>query len=130
MGQKIHPEILRVGYIHNWSSTWFNERHFADYLLEDVKIREHIEGKLSHAGLSAITIRKDANEVRPDRRQGLDQQGRDHALGLRAGPHPDGGPQAGLGWRARTRRRAPWRPGRLGLIVLQPKRVKHRKQHR
>ena len=63
MGQKIHPEILRVGYIHNWSSTWFNERHFADYLLEDVKIREHIEGKLSHAGLSAITIRKDANEV-------------------------------------------------------------------
>ncbi len=63
MGQKIHPEILRVGYIHDWSSTWFNERHFADYLLEDVKIREHIEGKLSHAGLSSITIRKDANEV-------------------------------------------------------------------
>ncbi len=63
MGQKIHPESLRVGYIHDWSSTWFNERHFADYLLEDVRIREHIEGKLSHAGLSKITIRKDNNEV-------------------------------------------------------------------
>src|SRR5213075_1306339 len=39
------------------------ERNFADYLAEDVAIRNHITGKLSHAGLSDITIRKDANEV-------------------------------------------------------------------
>ncbi|MBA3327457.1 MAG: 30S ribosomal protein S3, partial [Solirubrobacterales bacterium] len=63
MGQKVHPESMRVGYIHDWKSNWFNERHFADYLAEDVRIREHIEGKLAHAGLSDITIRKDANEV-------------------------------------------------------------------
>src|SRR5437016_4649994 len=63
MGQKVHPEILRVGYIHDWKSTWFNEREFADYLLEDIRIREHIENKLAHAGLSDITIRKDTNEV-------------------------------------------------------------------
>src|SRR6188474_1519757 len=63
MGQKVHPESLRVGYIHDWKSTWFNERDFSDYLMEDIHIREHIENKLSHAGLSNITIRKDANEV-------------------------------------------------------------------
>ena len=63
MGQKVHPESMRVGYIHDWKSNWFNERHFSDYLLEDVRIREHITNKLSHAGLSDITIRKDANEV-------------------------------------------------------------------
>jgi small subunit ribosomal protein S3 len=63
MGQKVHPEGLRVGYIHDWQSTWFNDREFADYLLEDIRIREHIEGKLAHAGLSDITIRKDTNEV-------------------------------------------------------------------
>jgi small subunit ribosomal protein S3 len=63
MGQKVHPESLRVGYIHDWKSTWFNEREFADYLLEDIHIRDHIEGKLAHAGLSDITIRKDNNEV-------------------------------------------------------------------
>ena len=63
MGQKVHPEILRVGYIHDWKSTWFNEREFADYLLEDIHIREHIENKLAHAGLSDITIRKDKNEI-------------------------------------------------------------------
>ncbi len=63
MGQKVHPESMRVGYIHDWKSNWFNEKHFADYLAEDVAIRRHIVGKLSHAGLSDITIRKDAQEV-------------------------------------------------------------------
>src|SRR6058998_1625507 len=63
MGQKVHPEILRVGYIHDWKSSWFNEREFSDYLLEDIRIRDHIEGKLAHAGLSDITIKKDTNEV-------------------------------------------------------------------
>ena len=63
MGHKVHPEVLRVGYIHDWNSTWFNEREFSDYLLEDIRIRDHIEGKLAHAGLSDITIRKDKNEI-------------------------------------------------------------------
>ncbi len=63
MGQKVHPESMRVGYIHDWKSHWFTERHFADYLAEDVQIRAHIETKLAHAGISEITIRKDANEV-------------------------------------------------------------------
>src|SRR6476661_4414634 len=63
MGQKVHPESLRVGYIHDWKSNWFSEKHFSDYLDEDVRIRDHITGKLSHAGLSDITIRKDSNEV-------------------------------------------------------------------
>jgi small subunit ribosomal protein S3 len=63
MGQKVHPESIRVGYIHDWKSNWFNERHFADYLHEDTQIREHIVNRLSHAGLSDITIRKNATEV-------------------------------------------------------------------
>jgi small subunit ribosomal protein S3 len=63
MGQKVHPESMRVGYIHDWKSNWFTEREFGDYLAEDVAIRDHILNKLAHAGLSDITIRKDANEV-------------------------------------------------------------------
>ena len=45
MGQKVHPESIRVGYIHDWKSNWFNEYRFADYLLEDIRIRDHIRGK-------------------------------------------------------------------------------------
>src|SRR4249919_3978603 len=66
MGQKIHPEGFRVGYIHDWKSNWFNERDFADYLNEDLRIRSHIENKLSHAGLSKITIVKGSGEVEVD----------------------------------------------------------------
>ncbi len=58
MGQKIHPGGFRVGYIHDWKSHWFNEKDFADVLLEDLAIRDHIEGKLAHAGLSNITIER------------------------------------------------------------------------
>ncbi|MBV8954831.1 MAG: KH domain-containing protein, partial [Solirubrobacterales bacterium] len=63
MGQKVHPESIRVGYIHDWKSNWFNERNFSDYLDEDTRIRDHIIRRLSHAGLSDITIRKNATEV-------------------------------------------------------------------
>ena len=66
MGQKIHPEGFRVGYIHDWKSNWFDERNFADLLLEDIAIREHIEGKLSHAGLSDINIVKQRGEITVD----------------------------------------------------------------
>jgi small subunit ribosomal protein S3 len=58
MGQKIHPEGFRVGYIHDWKSTWFEEKNFADVLQEDLQIRDHIVNKLSHAGLSNITIER------------------------------------------------------------------------
>ena len=66
MGQKIHPEGFRVGYIHDWKSNWFDERNFADLLLEDIAIRDHIEGKLSHAGLSDINIVKQRGEITVD----------------------------------------------------------------
>jgi small subunit ribosomal protein S3 len=66
MGQKIHPEGFRVGYIHDWKSNWFDERNFADLLLEDIAIRDHIENKLSHAGLSDINIVKQRGEITVD----------------------------------------------------------------
>jgi len=66
MGQKIHPGGFRVGYIHDWKSNWFNDRDFSDYLMEDLEIRDHIEGKLAHAGLSDIMITKSSGEVTVD----------------------------------------------------------------
>lgn len=63
MGQKVHPESMRVGYIHDWKSNWFSERNFSDYLYEDVQVRAYITSRLAHAGLSNLTIRKDAAEL-------------------------------------------------------------------
>ena len=67
MGQKIHPGGMRVGVIHDWKSNWYTtDKDFADALQEDIKIREHIIGKLSHAGLSDILIRKDKQRITVD----------------------------------------------------------------
>jgi small subunit ribosomal protein S3 len=67
MGQKTHPGGIRVGVIHDWKSNWYTStKEFPAYLLEDIKIREHIQNKLSHAGLSDILIRKDAQRITID----------------------------------------------------------------
>jgi small subunit ribosomal protein S3 len=67
MGQKVHPGGLRVGVIHDWKSNWFaGPKEFSSWLIEDVKIRDHIYGKLAHAGLSDILIRKDKQRVTVD----------------------------------------------------------------
>src|ERR1700709_2953242 len=67
MGQKVHPGGLRVGVIHDWKSNWMvSKKEFAGALLEDLKIRDHILKKLSHAGLSDILIRKDKQRITVD----------------------------------------------------------------
>jgi small subunit ribosomal protein S3 len=67
MGQKIHPGGMRVGVIHDWKSNWYTgKKEFPEYLIEDIKIRDHITGKLSHAGLSDILIRKDKQRITID----------------------------------------------------------------
>jgi small subunit ribosomal protein S3 len=56
-----------VGVIHDWKSNWYTgKKEFAAYILEDVRIREHIYNKLAHAGLSDILIRKDKQRITVD----------------------------------------------------------------
>src|SRR5919197_2427916 len=58
---------MRVGVIHDWKSNWYTgSKDFPDFLEEDVRIRDHIYKKLSHAGLSDILIRKDAQRITID----------------------------------------------------------------
>ena len=67
MGQKVHPGGLRVGVIHDWKSNWWTgKKEFPAYLIEDIRIREHIYKKLAHAGLSDILIRKDKQRITVD----------------------------------------------------------------
>ena len=67
MGHKVHPGGLRVGVIHEWKSNWYTgTEEFPAYLIEDVKIRDHIRGKLGHAGLGDILIKKDKQRITID----------------------------------------------------------------
>lgn len=65
MGQKVNPHGLRVGIIKDWDARWFaSKKEFADYLVEDVKLREIIKKKLYHAGISKIEIERAANRIK------------------------------------------------------------------
>ncbi|WP_455959645.1 30S ribosomal protein S3, partial [Anaerotignum lactatifermentans] len=54
----------RVGIIKDWDTKWYAEKDFADYLVEDVKIRKFIKKKLYAAGVSKIAIERTAGRVK------------------------------------------------------------------
>jgi small subunit ribosomal protein S3 len=58
MGQKIHPVGLRLGIIRNWDSRWYQDKHYADWLHEDLKIRTYLRKRLKHAGLARVEIER------------------------------------------------------------------------
>ena len=63
MGQKVSPHGLRVGIIKDWSSKWYASKDtFADYLVEDIKVREFVKKKLYAAGVSKILIKGQCKE--------------------------------------------------------------------
>lgn len=64
MGQKVNPHGLRVGIIKDWDTKWYAEKDFADYLVEDVKIRKFIKKKLYASGVSKIAIERTAGRVK------------------------------------------------------------------
>ncbi|SDS54780.1 SSU ribosomal protein S3P [Paenibacillaceae bacterium GAS479] len=63
MGQKVNPVGLRVGIIRDWESKWYAGKDFGDLLIEDVKVREFLKGKLKDAAVSRIEIERAANRV-------------------------------------------------------------------
>ena len=65
MGQKVHPTGVRVGIIKDWTAKWYaDSKDFADYLVEDQKIRKFLKKKLYAAGISDIEIERTAKMIK------------------------------------------------------------------
>ena len=69
MGQKVNPHGLRVGIIKDWDSTWYaDKKDYANFLVEDNKIRNFIKEKLNtvdvYAGVSKIAIERTNDKVK------------------------------------------------------------------
>lgn len=64
MGQKTHPIGFRLGVIRGWSSRWYEEKHYADWLHEDIALRKIVKKKLYSAGISRVEIERSANKVK------------------------------------------------------------------
>ncbi|MCP4429351.1 MAG: 30S ribosomal protein S3 [Gammaproteobacteria bacterium] len=64
MGQKVHPTGFRLGIATDWTSKWYADTaQFADFLDEDLKIREFLRKKLLQAAVSRIQISRPAKSV-------------------------------------------------------------------
>ena len=65
MGQKMDPHGLRVGIIKDWDSKWYaGKDKFADYLVEDYKLRNEITKRFKLAGVSKVEIERTAKSTR------------------------------------------------------------------
>ncbi len=64
MGQKVHPYGLRLGIIRSWMSSWYQDKTYATWLHEDIKIRRYIKEKLKHASISEIEVERAASKCK------------------------------------------------------------------
>jgi small subunit ribosomal protein S3 len=64
VGQKVHPIGFRLGVIRSWESKWYEEKNYAAWLHEDIKIREFVKEKLGQAGISKIEIERAADKIK------------------------------------------------------------------
>ena len=66
MGQKINPHGFRLGITTDWSSRWYADKSYADYVNEDVQIRKLMSKGLERAGISKVEIERTRDRVRVD----------------------------------------------------------------
>ncbi|MGV3713129.1 30S ribosomal protein S3 [Pseudolysinimonas sp.] len=71
MGQKVNPYGFRLGITTDHTSRWFADstkpgQRYADYVAEDVKIRNLLKTSLDRAGVAKIEIERTRDRVRVD----------------------------------------------------------------
>lgn len=54
---------MRVGIIRDWDSKWYAGKEYANFLHEDIRIRDYIAKNLSDASVSRIEIERAASRV-------------------------------------------------------------------
>jgi len=63
LGHKVHPIGFRLGVIRDWQAKWYSEKHYAEFLLEDVKLRKTVQSKYREAAISLVEIDRQAKDV-------------------------------------------------------------------
>jgi len=63
VGRKVHPMGFRIGVIRDWQATWYADKHYVEYLHEDLTLRRAIRSGYNEAGISQVEIDRQANKV-------------------------------------------------------------------
>ena len=64
MGQKTHPIGFRLGVTKTWSSKWFEQSRYKQWLHEDIKLRRFLKRRMANASIAEITMERAANKLK------------------------------------------------------------------
>jgi small subunit ribosomal protein S3 len=64
LGQKVNPISLRLNIVRTWESTWYADRDYSKFLIEDQKIKKFLKKRLYHAGISKINISRTGEKIK------------------------------------------------------------------
>lgn len=65
MGQKVNPTGMRLGIVKSHTSVWYaDKKTYANYLLNDLEVREYLRKRLAQASISRIDIERPAQTAR------------------------------------------------------------------
>ena len=63
MGHKVHPYGFRIGITKEWLAKWYDEKHFTEFLREDLKLRKVVVSKCRDGGIATVEIDRQGNEI-------------------------------------------------------------------
>jgi small subunit ribosomal protein S3 len=66
VGQKINPHGFRLGITTDWSSRWYADKSYSEYVAEDVAIRKLMSKGMERAGIAKVEIERTRDRVRVD----------------------------------------------------------------
>ncbi len=66
MGQKVNPHGFRLGITTQWTSKWYADKLYGDYVSEDVAIRKMMTKGMERAGISRVDVERTRDRVRVD----------------------------------------------------------------
>jgi small subunit ribosomal protein S3 len=66
VGQKVNPHGFRLGITTDFSSRWYADKLYKDYIAEDVAIRRMLQRGMERAGISKVEIERTRDRVRVD----------------------------------------------------------------
>jgi len=64
VGQKTHPYGFRLGVINTWKSKWYEDKQYARWLHEDLRLKRTIRKRFAHAGIADVEIERAASKAK------------------------------------------------------------------
>lgn len=63
MGHKVHPYGFRIGATKDWLAKWYDQKHYTEFLQEDLKLRKVIATQCKDGGISSTEIDRQGNDI-------------------------------------------------------------------